>query len=240
MKKAFLLTLCLSCVLALTACGKDVSTNAPAPPAASGTASLPENASVDAPSGGAVPETGGDILIAYFSLPEGLDPVGVDAISGASIVVREGEKLGNVQYMAQVIQETAGGDLFRIEAAQEYPLEHDALVDFADEEKDNEARPELTALPEELERYGTVFLGYPNWWADLPMPVYTFLESADLSGKTIIPFGSHGGSGFSRTVDAIAALQPDAAVSEDGLMLSRGNVAKAESEIADWVRGLGD
>lgn len=181
----------------------------------------------------------GGILIAWFSVPEGIDPAGADAVSGASIVVDDGEKLGNVQYMAQIIRESAGGDSFRIETVQEYPLEHDALVDFADDEKAENARPELTALPENLDQYSTVFLGYPNWWADLPMPVYTFLESVDLSGKTIIPFCPHGGSGFSRTVRTIAELQPEAVVSEDGLTISRGEVAGAKDEITAWVRSFG-
>ena len=114
-----------------------------------------------------------------------------------------------------------------------------ALVDFADDEKAENARPELTALPENLDQYSTVFLGYPNWWADLPMPVYTFLESVDLSGKTIIPFCPHGGSGFSRTVRTIAELQPEAVVSEDGLTISRGEVAGAKDEITAWVRSFG-
>lgn len=84
-----------------------------------------------------------------------------------------------------------------------------------------------------------VFLGYPNWSADLPMPLYTFLEQTDLSGKTIIPFVTHGGSGFSRTVQTIRELQPDATVVEDGLSLSRNSVPDAAAEVEAWVSGLG-
>ena len=84
-----------------------------------------------------------------------------------------------------------------------------------------------------------VFLGYPNWNADLPMPLYTFLEQTDLSGKTIIPFVTHGGSGFSRTVQTIQELQPDATVVEDGLSLSRNSVPDAAAEVEAWVSGLG-
>jgi len=110
------------------------------------------------------------------------------------------------------------------------------LAAQAREEQGQDFRPATKTPVSNMADYDVIFLGYPIWRADLPMPVYTFLESVDLSGKTIIPFGSHSG-GFSRTVNAIAALQPDTAVSEDGLMLFRGNVAKAESEIAACVRG---
>lgn len=118
-------------------------------------------------------------------------------------------------------------------------MEHEALVNFAADEKAEDACLELTALPENLDQYGTIFLGYPNWWADLPMPVYAFLESVDLSGKTIIPFCPHGGSGFSRTVSTIAELQPDGVVSEDGLTISRGEAAGAKDEITAWVQNFG-
>ena len=84
-----------------------------------------------------------------------------------------------------------------------------------------------------------VFLGYPNWNADLPMPLYTFLEQTDLSGKTIIPFVTHGGSGFSRTQSTIAELQPNATVREDGLTLSRNDVADSAEQVTAWAQGLG-
>ena len=92
---------------------------------------------------------------------------------------------------------------------------------------------------ENFDSYDTVFLGYPNWNADLPMPLYTFLESYDFSGKTIIPFTTHGGSGFSGTIRTIESLQPDADVIEDGLSISRRNVPDAQQEVADWAAGLG-
>ena len=141
----------------------------------------------------------GSILIAYFSVPEDVDTDGADAIAGASIVVKDGEKLGNVQYIAQTIQETIGGDLFRIETVQEYPLDHETLVNQASDEQAADARPELASHIENPEQYDTIILGYPNWWGNMPQPLYTFLEEYDFSGKTIIPFCPHGGSGFSRT-----------------------------------------
>ena len=177
-----------------------------------------------------------NILIAYFSVPE---TDGVDAVAGASHVVVDGEVLGNTQYIAQLIQQQTGGDLFRIETVQEYPGSHDPLLEFAYNERAEGARPELAAQMENLDSYDIIFLGYPNWNADLPMPLYTLLEQTDLSGKTIVPFTTHGGSGFSRTIQTIQELQPNATVVSDGLSISRNSVAQAEGDVASWVSGLG-
>lgn len=111
-------------------------------------------------------------------------------------MVVDGEVLGNNQYIAQLIQQEVGGDLFRIETVQEYPGSHEPLLEFAYNELSENARPELATQIENLDSYSVIFLGYPNWNADLPMPLYTFLEQYDFSGKTIIPFTTHGGSGF--------------------------------------------
>lgn len=180
---------------------------------------------------------GGNILVAYFSV---METDGVDTVAGASRVAVNGEVLGNNEYIAQIIQQQVGGDLFSIETVQEYPTTHEPLLDFAYEEKAKDARPELATHIENLNNYDVIFLGYPNWNADLPMPLYTFLEEYDFSGKTIIPFTTHGGSGFSRTIQTIARLQPDAeVVSDDSLAISRNSVSGAESEVIDWVNGLG-
>ena len=178
----------------------------------------------------------GNILVAYFSV---METDGVDTVAGASRVAVEGEVLGNNQYIAQIIQRQVGGDLFSIETVQEYPTTHGPLLDFAYEEKVDNARPELATHIENPDSYDVIFLGFPNWNADLPMPLYTFLEEYDFSGKTIIPFTTHGGSGFSRTIQTIAELQPDAEVISDGLSISRNSVAGAESEVIDWINELG-
>lgn len=180
-----------------------------------------------------------NILIAYFSVPEDVDTEGIDADAGASIVVDDGQVKGNLEYTAGVIQQTTGGDLLRIETVDQYPLDHETLVDQAADEQDQEARPELASQIENVDQYDTILLGYPNWWGDMPMPLYTFLEENDFAGKTIIPFTVHGGSGFSDTVDTIAQLQPDAQVSSDGLSISRNDVADAADEITSWAEGLG-
>ena len=179
-----------------------------------------------------------NILIAYFSVPENGDTDGIDANSGASIVVKNKDVLGNMQYMAMTIQEAIGGELFRIETKEKYPLEHETLVNQAKEEQNEEVRPELATHIENVEQYDIIFLGYPNWWGDMPQPLYTFLEEYDFSGKTIIPFNSHGGSGFSNTIEEIKKLQPNATVKDDGLSISRNDVADSEQEITDWAKGF--
>lgn len=179
-----------------------------------------------------------NILIAYFTVPEDIDTNGIDADSGASVVVKDEEVLGNMEYMALTIQDAIGGDLFRIETKEAYPLDHEPLVDQAAEEQDENARPELATHIENPEQYDTILLGYPNWWGDMPQPLFTFLEEYDFSGKTIIPFNSHGGSGFSNTIEEIKELQPDANISDEGLSISRDKVADSVQDVTDWVKSL--
>ena len=179
-------------------------------------------------------------LIVYFSVPENVELDGVDAVSGASVLMKNDIRYGNLQYVATLISEHTGGEMWRIETEHQYPLEHDALLDAAAEEQDAEARPALVGSIENIAQYDRIFLGYPNWWYDLPMPLYSFLESYDLSGKEIIPFTVHGGSGFSDTVATIAALQPNAAVSQEGFSISRNAVFDCENQVAEWLGGFAE
>ena len=114
-------------------------------------------------------------------------------------------------------------------------------VETITRKEENKLRRTCQRIEALIGEYGitTIILGYPNWWADLPMPVYTFLEEYDFGGKTIIPFVTHGGSGFSGTVRTISELQPDALVSENTLSLSRNNVADSEEDVASWAESLG-
>lgn len=180
--------------------------------------------------------SGDNILIAYFSV---METDGVDTVAGASCVAVNGEVFGNNQYIAELIQQEVGGELFSIETVQDYPKTHEPLLEFAYNEKLESARPELKTQIENLDGYDVIFLGFPNWNADLPMPLYTFLEEYDFSGKTIIPFTTHGGSGFSRTIQTISELQPDATVVTDGLSISRNSVASVQNDVVTWVNGLG-
>lgn len=180
-----------------------------------------------------------NILIAYFTMLEDIDVSGIDADAGASIVVKDGDVMGNLEYMALTIQQAVGGDLFQIETQESYPLDHEPLVDQAAEEQDENARPALATHIENLEQYDTILLGYPNWWGDMPQALYTFLEEYDFSGKTIIPFTAHGGSGFAGTVGTIESLQSEAIVRDDGLSISRNDVADSAEEVRQWALNLG-
>lgn len=185
-------------------------------------------------------ESGDDkILVVYFSMPETDSPGNMTRDEDNSTVVIDGKVLGNTQYVAQLIQKMTGGDIFRIEPRKPYPTDHRILVKLAKEEKKRNYRPPLAERIENMDPYGTVFLGYPNWWADLPMVMYSFLESHDLSGKTVIPFNTHGGSGFSSTISTIVKLQPNARVVRNGYTVSRNVVDRAKPDVAEWLVELG-
>lgn len=156
-----------------------------------------------------------------------------------SAVVINGEVLGNTQYVAYLIQKNTGADIFRIEPKKPYPTNHNALMELAKAEKNNNARPELAAKVENLDQYDLIFLGYPNWLGDMPMTLYSFLESHNLSGKTIIPFNTHGKSGFSNTINTIAALQPNAKVINNGFSVTRNTVQNCADNVAAWIKELG-
>ncbi len=177
-------------------------------------------------------------LVVYFSMPETDDAVDMTQEEDNSVVVIDGEVLGNTQYMAYVIQEQTGADIFRIEPETPYPLDHETLVELAAEEQDTNARPAIQDKIPQIEDYDTIFVGYPIWWSDLPMILYTFFDTYDLSGKTIVPFGTHGGSGFADTIDTIIDLEPNATVLEEGLTISRNDIQDAEAEIISWVNEL--
>ncbi|WP_328869273.1 flavodoxin [Streptomyces sp. NBC_00287] len=178
-------------------------------------------------------------LVAYFSLPETDDPNGMSEDESNSTHVVDGKVLGNTQYVAQIIGERTGAEVFRIETAEELPLDHGTLEDLALEQQETDARPKLKALIPNLDDYDTVFIGYPIWWYDLPMPMYTFLEQHDFSGKNIILFSTHGGSRLSGTVDTITGTLSDANVIGNALTISRDDMDSAEGEVADWLDRLG-
>lgn len=176
-------------------------------------------------------------LVVYFSMPETTDPNNMTEEEANSTVVIDGEVLGNTQYMAQVIQAATEADLFRIEPETPYPTDHDTLVDLAAEEQDNDARPELADTIENLDDYDTIFIGYPIWWSDMPMILYSFFDAHDFDGKTIVPFSTHGGSSFAGTPSTIQRLEPNATIL-DGLTIFRNSIQDAEQEIVAWVSGL--
>jgi len=179
----------------------------------------------------------GNSLVVYFSVPE-IDSSSdetVDAVAGASIVLSNDKNLGNIQYVASVIQENTEADIFRIQPQEAYPIKHSTLVGQAEKEQEEDARPEIKNKLKNLDDYDTIFVGYPIWWSDLPQIMYTFFDTYDFGGKTIIPFTVHGGSGLSGTVGRIQKLEPDATVYKKGLSIDRDNVGSSRKKIENWL-----
>ena len=172
--------------------------------------------------------TNSNILVVFFSH------------TGENYSVGVIEK-GNTHIIADMIAEETGGDMFEIQPVNPYPDTYDACTDVAKKEQNENARPEFVGSVDNMDQYDTVFIGYPIWWGDLPMVVYTFLESYDFSGKTVIPFCTHEGSGLSGTNRSIESTCSGATVL-DGLAI-RGSVAQnqqdtARSDVSKWLEGL--
>lgn len=183
-------------------------------------------------------ENSSKILIAYFTRADNIqvDPE-VDATSSASINTDGSDYKGNLAIMADYIKDATDGDTFSILTTEHYPTGYRDTTDTAKEERDDNARPELSSHVENMEDYDIIFLGYPNWWGGLPMPVYTFLEEYDFSGKTIIPFASHEGSGLGNGPSEIAEICPDAQVL-DGFAVRGSEVSSSQDDIASWIADL--
>ena len=142
--------------------------------------------------------------------------------------------VGNTEIAAKKIQLLTGGDLFQIETTQSYPLDYTETTTVAQKEKKENARPELISLGDAIDDYDVIYLGYPNWWGTMPMAVFTWLEAHDFSGKTIMPFCTHEGSGLGNSEEDLKKACPAAKLAP-GLAIRGGSVAKADNEIANWV-----
>lgn len=229
MKKLLSLLLSVTLAVSLAACS---GTTAPSggngssePPASASEVSTqpsagPSEAPAESeePTGSEAPaeseEPAGNTLVAYFSWS------------------------GNTEQMAQHIAEQTGGDLFEIEPATPYTDDYNELLDIAQQEQADDARPELANQVENWDSYDVIFVGYPNWWSDAPMAVYTFLESYDWTGKTLVPFNTSSSGGFGRSLSGIAESASGATIL-DGLDLTESELPEAQSRITQWLDGLG-
>lgn len=164
-------------------------------------------------------------LIAYFSRAD------ENYVNGA---IRKLD-VGNTEIAAGFIQEVTGADLFRIEPVQAYAAGYNECIAQAQADQKRGARPELKSYPDSLDRYETIYLGYPNYWGTMPMAVFTFLEHFDFAGKTIRPFCTHEGSGMGGSERDIKKLCPGAKV-ERGLALHGGSVKNAGDAIRKWIK----
>ena len=176
------------------------------------------------------------VLVAYFSWADNAVIDGeVDAVASPSVTAP-----GNVQQLAQWVSERTGDDLFSIQVTEPYSSDWDACLERANQERAEDARPELTASVEQLERYDTVFLGYPNWWYGVPMALLSFLEENDLSDKQVYLFCSHGTGGLASSVEQIDEALPDStALSENIFDVYEEDAASSQQDILAWLEELG-
>lgn len=227
-KKLAALLLSAAAALTMTACAAseaDSAKHADTPAQQVKTIDADASASIK---GAAVPEkrsatSQSRIAVIYFSEPEAAQKY---AVQGAT------------EYVAQVIRDATGADMFRIERQADYPTDHDALTAQAKEEKEQAVHPALKDTMGDLSQYDTIFLGYPIWWYDAPMPVYSFLDTHDLSGKQVYVFVTHGGSGLTGTVERLQAAAPEAQFSSDAFAIYRTDIA-APSPVQAWLGNLG-
>ena len=202
--------------------------------AASGVIACSSDNDNNTPSGGTeevVPGNNHKVLVAYFSEPL---PDGVDASTSASRVVVNGKVSGSVEYLAQQIQQNTGADMVRIQTATPYPGNFNDLAAQAQEEVRNNVHPQLSTNIENFDDYDVVFVGYPIWWYQMPMAMYSFFDKYDFKGKTLIPFSFHGGSGWSGSLDMIKGLEPEATMVE-GFSVSRERSASSAESIRTWL-----
>lgn len=223
MKKMFTMLVLALCALTLTACGSS------APAKNSGSAPKAEAPKTETPKAAASSAPAGKrALVVYFSRAD--ENYGVGYI----------EK-GNTRILAEMIAEATGADTFEIKPAKPYPKEYTPATEVAKQEKNDNARPEIVGTMLDVSGYDVVFVGYPIWWGDLPMPCYTFFDKVKLEGKTIAPFCTHEGSGLSGT-DSNIANATKAKVTE--ALVMKGSVAQnsrdeAKKEVTDWLKKLG-
>lgn len=147
-------------------------------------------------------------------------------------------KVGNTEIIANMIQRIVGGEMFHIESATAYPKDYAETTEVAKSELRSKARPKLTRQIEGMDAFDVIFLGYPNWWGTMPMPVYTFLESYDFSGKTIVPFCTHEGSGMGHSEQDIIKACPKALLL-GGIAIHGTSASFADSSVSSWIDKLG-
>ena len=155
-------------------------------------------------------QSSGKVLIAYFSWS------------------------GNTRGIAQEIQRQTGADLFEISPVNPYSDDYNTVLMEAQRDQHDKARPELDAHIEDFDQYDVILLGYPNWWASIPMPIATFLEEYDFGGKIIVPFCSHGGGRFGQSITAIAKLAPNSEITP-GLSIHYSGGSKLPEDVRNWL-----
>lgn len=141
---------------------------------------------------------------------------------------------GNTRRIAEIIQEDSQGDLFEIATVNPYPSDYNECVKVASKEKRNNARPKLSSHVEDFDKYDVIFIGYPSWWQTCPMAVFTFMEEYDFSNKIIIPFTTHGGSSWGKSLEDMKEVIPNATIA-GGISIYDKEIDAAENEVKEWM-----
>lgn len=218
-KRVISVLMVLMMIFSLAACGQstinenseaNTSTNESVQPSteASDESKAPDNS--EAPE---VPAEGGKILIVYFSWSTS----------------------GNTEKMANTIKERTGGDILEIQPETAYPTDYKECTDVALVERDENARPKIANLPDSIDEYDTIFIGYPIWWHTAPMIIGTFLESFDLSGKEVYPFtqsASMDTEQFENSMDFVRECAKGATV-HDGLFVNASDTDGIHAYLAE-------
>ena len=216
MKKLISIFMVLTLLLSFAACSNNTNNDdsSSAPQQSSDQSSAPAEES-DSQNNPSTPvETGSKSLVVYFSWS------------------------GNTENVAKSIQSQTDSGIFEIVPATPYSDDYDTVVDLAQEEQRNNARPAISNSIENIEQYDVVYVGFPNWWGDMPMILYTFFDTYDLSNKTVALFCTSGGSGLSGTVNEVKSLEPNATVTE-GLHIGSGSSSNPDSAVSEWLNDIG-
>ena len=161
-----------------------------------------------------------------------------DADSESAVLIAYFSWSGNTKQLAEMIQEQMGGELFEIEPETPYTDDINELSGISLQEQRDNIRPALSSAAPDISQYDVIFVGFPNWWNNMPMPVFTFLEEYNFSGKTVIPFTTYGNGVWGKSVDSIRATLPDVTIL-DGLAIQEHELQDASSEVSEWLQGLG-
>lgn len=248
MRKILVCTLISALVLGVTACGTSKSSNvdkemleASVTENTTDTKSsiTPEETETMKEENNNTSNSDSNILIAYFTWADNThvdnpDSIDVDATTSASVLPP-----GNAAKIADWINQRVGGDLFSITVKEPYSSDYDECLNRAAEEKAANARPELANHVENMEQYDVIFLGFPNWWYTVPMAIHTFLEEYDFSGKTVIPFCTHGTGGLASTIQDIKKDLPQDVTLLDPIGIYRPDVDSSQDEVNKCLDGMG-
>lgn len=216
MKKLVSIFMALTLLLSFAACSNNANNegSSSAPQQSSTPNSTPAEESNNQNDSSTPTETGSKSLVVYFSWS------------------------GNTENVAKSIQSQTDSDIFEIVPATPYSDDYDTVVDLAQEEQRNNARPAISNSIENIEQYDVVYVGFPNWWGDMPMILYTFFDTYDLSDKTVALFCTSGGSGLSGTVNEVKSLEPNTTVTQ-GLHIGSGSSSNPDSAVSEWLNDIG-